>query len=78
MDNAKKQKQNENPFSADAAEKAGDVAPQKANAAKHPQNKRESYDEGEDKTSDAAPPADGPNDEDLVNMNKELHNLMGM
>ena len=78
MQDASKQKQSENPFSADAAQKAGDVAPQSSSADVADANKRESQPSKVEKKSDAAPPAGEAEDASLENMNKELHNLMGM
>ena len=84
IENAQKQKQNENPFSADAAEKAGDVAPQSSTSDVPDLKIRESQPSGAPSAvaalsasmqkADAAPPAG----DDLANMNAELHNLMGM
>ena len=78
MQNAQKQKQSENPFSADAAKKAGDVAPQSSAADAADMPKRESQSSKTEKKSDAAPPAGEVDDASLENMNKELHNLLGM
>ena len=80
LENAQKQKQKENPFSADAAKKAGDVAPSTADAkeeTKREEDSRASDDEKKDAEAETAPPAnDG--DASLADMNKELHNLMGI
>ena len=78
IENAQKQKQKENPFSADAATKAGDVAPSTADAKE--EVKRESQasdDEKKEAEAETAPPADD-GDASLADMNKELHNLMGI
>ena len=78
MQNAQKQKQSENPFAVDAADRAGDVAPASSAADANSTKKRESQSSKNEKKSDAAPPAGEAEDGSLENMNKELHNLMGM